>query len=108
VIKPGALERLRYSLGKGRRPVSLAGLLRLWWADFVIHPLSGCGEHCQDCGRRYVLWRAPDDLYAEVHGSGSGLLCPACFSRQADAKGVTVCFAAGRWPWWDADGETKP
>jgi hypothetical protein len=94
-VKPGVLGRLRYSLRMGRKPVSLAGLFRLWWADFVIHPLFELGERCQDCGRSFVLWWAPDDdLYVEVHGSPYGILCPACFDRQAEAKGITVRFEA--------------
>lgn len=100
MIKRGVRARLRWAVHQHRKPTSLAGLLRLWWADLILHPFFECGERCQDCGREYVLWHAPDDLYAEVHGSGFGLLCPGCFSRQADAKGITVCFAAERWPWW--------
>jgi len=93
-VKPGALGRLRWAIRTGRKPTSPAGLLRLWWADFVLHPLFEIGEHCQDCGRKFPLWRAPDDLYAEAHGSLHGILCPACFGRQAKAKGITVMFEA--------------
>lgn len=101
----GALLRLRWAIRTRRKPTSLTGLLRLWWADFALHPFSEIGERCQDCGREYVLWYAPDDLYTEVHGSDFGLLCPACFSAQADARGLTVCFEAQRWPWWDNSAE---
>ena len=95
-IKPGALGRLRWTMRSRRRPKSLAGLLRLWWHDFAVHVLFEGGERCQDCGRRYVLWGAPDDLYAEVHGSPHGLLCPLCFERQAAARGIVVRFEARR------------
>jgi hypothetical protein len=66
----------------------------MWWYDFAVHVPFGDRERCQDCGRGYVHWHAPDDLYAEVHGSPYGLLCPACFTRQARAKGIVVCFEA--------------
>lgn len=77
------IKRLRYSMRVKRHPRSLSGLLRLWWHDFVIHPLFEGGERCQDCGRDYVLWRAPDDLYEVVIGSNRGLFCPACFDRRS-------------------------
>jgi hypothetical protein len=93
-VKPGALGRLRWAIRTGRKPTSLAGLLRRWWADFIIHPLFEAGERCQDCGRGSVLWRAPDELYAEVHGSLHGVLCPACFDRQAAAMGIVIRFEA--------------
>lgn len=93
-VKPGALGRLSWALRQRRRPRSPAGMLRLWWQDFVIHVLFEGGERCQDCGRGYVLWRAPDDLYVRVHGSGHGLLCPACFARQARVRGIIVEFRA--------------
>jgi hypothetical protein len=93
-IKPGALGRLRWAIRTRRKPASFAGLLRLWWADFILHPFFECDERCQDCGRAYVLWHAPGELYAEVHGSGFGLLCPRCFDRQAEAKGITISFEA--------------
>ena len=62
----------------------------------MLHPLFESGERCQDCGRDFVLWSAPDDLYAEVYGSLRGILCPACFSRRAEAKGIAVGFEAVR------------
>jgi hypothetical protein len=82
IFSPGMTGRLRWALRMRRRPASAAGLLRLWWADFVLHPLFGIGERCQDCGRDYVLWDADDELYREVHGSERGTLCPGCFDGQ--------------------------
>lgn len=93
-ISSGIVGRLRWSVRTGRNPASFAALLRLWWADFVLHPLFGIGERCQDCGRGFVLWRAPDELYTVVYGSLRGILCPACFSRRGAAKGITVAFEA--------------
>lgn len=50
------------------------------------------GELCQMCGRKYwpVVWRADDALWMAVHGTHSGLLCPACFDREASAKGIDL------------------
>lgn len=90
----GALGRFRYSLGVPRRPHSLAGLLRMWWHDFVVHPLFTGTEICEDCGRGYVLWRADDELWREAMGCARGLLCPTCFERRLDKKGVIVIFTA--------------
>lgn len=94
MVKRGAAGRFRWALRQHRRPRGLAGLLRLWWADFVIHPLFEGRERCQDCGRGYVQWHAPPDLYEEVHGSLYGLLCPACFARQGQDRGIAVEFEA--------------
>lgn len=94
MIKRGAAARLRRSLRQRRRPRSLAALVRLWWHDLVIHVLFEGRECCQDCGRGYVQWHAPPYLYGEVHGSLYGLLCPACFARQARACGIAVEFEA--------------
>lgn len=41
------------------------------------------GELCQVCGRPYVLWSAPNDLYLLVIGNTTGLFCPTCFDRAA-------------------------
>jgi hypothetical protein len=87
-------SRLNWSIHQKREPVSFLGLLRLWWVDFIIHPLFEAGEHCQDCGRSYVLWHASDELYQKVHGSLGGLLCPKCFSGQASRKGIHIKLEA--------------
>jgi hypothetical protein len=58
------------------------------------HP-DGCGEHCEDCDRAYAdtLWWAPDGLWSLlVSPYGAGLLCPACFSKRARARGLTLRF----------------
>jgi hypothetical protein len=94
MIRPGSAERLRWALRQHRRPRTLAGLARLCWHDFVIHVLFEGGERCQDCGRSYAPWLASDSLYREVYGSLRGLLCPLCFSRRAEAKGLPVRFEA--------------
>lgn len=93
-VRPDAAGRLRYMLRFRRKPISLAARLRMYWRDFVIHVLFEDTESCQDCGRPYVWWRAPDELYGEVHGSLRGTLCPGCFDRQATAKGIVVRFEA--------------
>ena len=64
------------------------------WHDFVIHALFEGGEWCQDCGRDYPLWHAEGNLWDRVHGSPGGLLCPACFDRQARESGTPIEFRA--------------
>lgn len=61
--------------------------VRTLWLAYV---LGSDGESCQDCGRRYVLWYAPDKLYRKVHGNSQGLLCPSCFDKQAATKGIRL------------------
>jgi hypothetical protein len=91
----GAWGRLSWAWGIRRHPRSPVAWLRLVWHDFIAHGvLNRGGERCQECGRGYVLWRAPDALYEDVHGSCGGLLCPACFERQAAEKGISVEFRA--------------
>lgn len=92
-LKPGVAGRLRYVISHRRKPVSPAARLRMYRAD-LLHVLTEIGERCQDCGRDYVLWHAPDDLYREVCGSPGGLLCPGCFARRAEARGLIVEFIA--------------
>ena len=58
------------------------------------HVLFEGTEICQDCGRHFVLWWAQGDLWRQVYGSDSGILCPACFSRKARAAGIVVLFEA--------------
>lgn len=90
----GPLRRLRWSLTVRRHPKTLAGWLRLWWHDFVIHPIFEGGERCQDCGCKYVLWWSDDeDLWRKGNdGNLGGLLCPMCFAKRLDKRGVVVRF----------------
>ena len=40
---------------------------------------------CQRCGRANVpAWSAPDDLWNEVMGGESGIVCPPCFAELTD------------------------
>ena len=87
-------SRFRNSLQGPRHPKTVAGYLRMLWYDFVIHPLFEGTEICEDCGRLYVLWYAPEDLWELAMGCPAGLLCPACFSERCEEKGVVVEFKA--------------
>lgn len=83
------------------REGKLLAAVRQAWAAFIE---GHDGETCQECGRRYLLWHAADDLYGRVtgrwpkpwdDGSGqsevaSGLFCPACFDRLASARGIAL------------------
>lgn len=78
---------------RARRPAAL--LRAMAWVTVGTWP----GELCQECGRKYypVIWHAPDELWLAVHGSSGGLLCPLCFVRKAEAKGIDVDWRATRW-----------
>ena len=93
-MKPGVISRLRYSLHAPRHPRSVVGYARMLWNDFVIHPLFGGTEICEDCGRGYVLWQADEALWREVMGEGAGLWCPDCFERRCEEKGIIIKFLA--------------
>jgi hypothetical protein len=79
-----SIRRLRWSSSRRRHPRKRWGRLRLWWADFVLHPLFEIGERCQDCGRTYDWHHVPDARWLAVMGSPRGLLCPRCFAERED------------------------
>src|SRR6266566_5023764 len=80
-----------------RRGRIMAAIRQMWLAYIVGYD----SEACQDCGRSYALWRAPDQLYGEVTGrwprpwddgsgrteSASGLFCHDCFTDMAEQAG---------------------
>jgi hypothetical protein len=69
--------------------------LRLAFHDFILHGLlNKGGERCQGCGRGYPLWHTEGELWEQVHGRYGGLLCPACFDREARNKGISIEFRA--------------
>ena len=78
------------------RKVPLRARLR-----FVFNWATWPLETCQDCGRRNMsrvgsYWLAPDDLWNEVIGRASGILCPDCFTRRANAAGIRIHWTAVR------------
>lgn len=88
----------------------LAPWRALWW--WLVRNYA-C-ELCQRCGRPVGLsigdtfWRATDDLWGRVAGwpgwrdemgelaylGPPGTLCPACFTAQADEKGIRLYWKA--------------
>ena len=44
-------------------------------------------DFCQRCGRRNVVWSAPNDVWNKVMPDG-GIVCPVCFIELAAAKGI--------------------
>ncbi len=49
----------------------------------------GMVEFCKKCGQRQpVVWTARDELWLAVTGSPHGVLCPGCFDKAAEAKGL--------------------
>lgn len=73
----------RYYVRQRRWP----GLVRALWHTIAF---GYYGELCQVCGRPYVLWSAPDDIYAVVIGSHAGLYCPNCFDRAAGKADIEL------------------
>lgn len=64
-------------------------------------PVVYSGEHCQECGIPVVFftrsyWLTDDDLWREVTGADSGVLCPPCFTTAAHAKGIGLHWEAVR------------
>lgn len=42
---------------------------------------------CQDCGAAHTVWFADNALWNEVMGGPTGVVCPTCFIRRAEALG---------------------
>jgi len=90
-----AWEFLYYRKGRSiSLGASFIGFLRTLWLTLACGHIS---ETCQECGKPYLLWWAPDDLYATVTGlekrGGSyspGLFCLDCFDRKAVRKGMLL------------------
>lgn len=80
--KPLAVVRLAWKIRlAAKRIICRAGL-----GDRLI-------EFCEDCGREQPLvWWADDDLWLSLVGQHSGAICPECFSRRADAKGLILTW----------------
>jgi len=58
---------------------------------FILDAAREEGESCVSCGRVYrMAWSVPDDLWISVYGSENGCLCPCCFIRKANDKGIDV------------------
>ena len=46
-------------------------------------------EFCGKCGKHQPLvWTADDDLWNELNGGPNGVLCPECFDKEADRRGI--------------------
>jgi len=102
------IGRFNHSLREPRHPRTIFGLLRMWWSDFVIHPLFEGTEICEDCGRGYPLWATSTKTWQELMDGNAGLLCPTCFCDRMEKRGVIVQLLAvpwdranpGRWHEW--------
>lgn len=51
---------------------------------------------CQQCGGKNVVWSADNDLWNELMGGPNGIVCPQCFEKVAEEKGVSIIFNAVR------------
>ena len=70
----------------------------LWWLRLAAKRLVimvGLGprliEYCNRCGKKQPLvWWADNEMFAYLNGGSSGALCPACFDRAANDKGLLL------------------
>lgn len=77
-----------------------------WYARVRAATLILCGHETEICGlcggKVGLVWHAPDELWLSLSGfpGDAGVLCLPCFDRQAEAKGISLCWesAAGVWP----------
>jgi hypothetical protein len=44
---------------------------------------------CQDCGREYGVWFAPNEIWNLVIPNRVGMLCPVCFMMRADHAAIS-------------------
>lgn len=84
----------RWALCYLQRGLITASVRTIWFSLVRGH----MGEACQECGRPYLFWRSPDDVYESVTGTGRsldgqsapGLYCPDCFDKKARRKGIVL------------------
>ncbi len=64
----------------------------------ISEPKEEISDHpeatCQACGGRNINWYADNTLFNEVNGSPNGIVCPECFRKAAEAKGIKIYFKA--------------
>lgn len=53
-----------------------------------VHPEA----FCQKCGHPNPVWYAPNELFNKINGSPVGIMCPVCFQKMADEKGINIIF----------------
>lgn len=51
-------------------------------------------DYCQQCGGKNVTWNAPNDLWNTIMGKPDGIICPSCFEKRAEEKGISIIFNA--------------
>jgi len=51
-------------------------------------------KKCQSCGRKNPTWFAENKLFNLVNGGEAGVICPLCFEKMADKKGINIIFKA--------------
>lgn len=50
-------------------------------------------DYCHNCGADNICWYAPNEIFNSVTGThGEGIICPQCFMKMADAKGMKIIF----------------
>lgn len=53
---------------------------------FKTYPLIYDCSRCEDCGRNVHDFIVPDDVWLDIYGSDSGILCYDCFCDRSDRK----------------------
>lgn len=86
--------RLGWVFKKNYRSASPMAIARAFWHVVIRRYVY---EICASCGRPvssaiHTYWIAPDELWMQVNGQSSGVLCPRCFARQAEKSGITVAW----------------
>lgn len=59
------------------------------------NPITVAGhpeKTCQICGNYNPVWRCHNKVFNEINGSPNGIICPACFAKKAEEKGIEILF----------------
>lgn len=51
-------------------------------------------DYCEQCGGKNVVWSADNDLWNELMEKREAIICPQCFEKLAEDKGVSMIFKA--------------
>ncbi len=49
---------------------------------------------CQQCHSPNPLWTCDNYLFNQINESPNGILCPICFYKKAESKGINIIFEA--------------
>jgi hypothetical protein len=75
-----------------------SGLCLDWFCDRqhnnsgMDNKLSHPEAFCVECGKENITWYADNDLWNKVMPDDGGILCPQCFAKKAEVKGLSIIF----------------